>query len=375
MPEVEVRRPERQGDERVREQAQRLRPAEREHAAGGSARSARRAAERREVAEQDVLEHVEGEELARSPNACDRRDEREEHERDPGREERRRRQRGTGGRAAAQRPRPRAVGTARERRAARAGAGRAPSSSAATACRPQRSRSHQDLSSTPVQLFHYHLVTSKVREVEARYIGKLGFDLVARYGRIGEDHRRSRPASRGTSSTAGFKLRLTELERGARQRRRPARPVGAAARRPPRGRARRGRVRGRRSARARRSSCASRSTAAGGRSSRRAPATGSSCTRRASGSTSCSRRRSSFALGELQLLADDPEPKAAALGELLDLGTEDDTVRRSSAEHGRALRRAGGPQGRPRARTASCFPSAASSVQVESAASRRRLAP
>jgi hypothetical protein len=37
-----------------------------------------------------------------------------------------------------------------------------------------------------VQLFHYHLVTSKVREVEARYVGKLGFRLVARYGRVGE---------------------------------------------------------------------------------------------------------------------------------------------------------------------------------------------
>jgi hypothetical protein len=38
-----------------------------------------------------------------------------------------------------------------------------------------------------VHLFHYHLVTSRVREVEARYIGKLGFDLIARHGRIGED--------------------------------------------------------------------------------------------------------------------------------------------------------------------------------------------
>ena len=38
-----------------------------------------------------------------------------------------------------------------------------------------------------MQLFHYHLVTSRVREVEARYIGKLGFDLIARHGRIGED--------------------------------------------------------------------------------------------------------------------------------------------------------------------------------------------
>ncbi len=33
-----------------------------------------------------------------------------------------------------------------------------------------------------VHLFHYHLVTSKVRLVEARYVGKLGFELVARYG-------------------------------------------------------------------------------------------------------------------------------------------------------------------------------------------------
>ena len=38
-----------------------------------------------------------------------------------------------------------------------------------------------------VHLFHYHLVTSKVRQVEARYLGKLGFDLVARHGRIADD--------------------------------------------------------------------------------------------------------------------------------------------------------------------------------------------
>jgi len=67
-----------------------------------------------------------------------------------------------------------------------------------------------------VHLFHYHLVTSKVRQVEARYIGKLGFSLVARHGRIGEET---------TSFEAGygwdeldrveFKLRLSELERGA----------------------------------------------------------------------------------------------------------------------------------------------------------------
>jgi hypothetical protein len=67
-----------------------------------------------------------------------------------------------------------------------------------------------------VQLFHYHLVTSELRDVEARYLGKLGFDLVARYGRIGEEHVAIEP---GTSweklDREGFKLRLSELERGA----------------------------------------------------------------------------------------------------------------------------------------------------------------
>ena len=38
-----------------------------------------------------------------------------------------------------------------------------------------------------MHLFHYHLVTARVREVEARYLGKLAFELVARPGRIGED--------------------------------------------------------------------------------------------------------------------------------------------------------------------------------------------
>ena len=67
-----------------------------------------------------------------------------------------------------------------------------------------------------MQLFHYHLVTSKVREVEARYIGKLGFNLVARHGRIEEDTT-SFEAGTGWEELdrIGFKLRLTELERGA----------------------------------------------------------------------------------------------------------------------------------------------------------------
>lgn len=67
-----------------------------------------------------------------------------------------------------------------------------------------------------MHLFHYHLVTSKVREVEARYIGKLGFTLVARHGRIGEETT-SFESGYGWEDLdrMGFKLRLSELERGA----------------------------------------------------------------------------------------------------------------------------------------------------------------
>ena len=67
-----------------------------------------------------------------------------------------------------------------------------------------------------MQLFHYHLVTSKVREVEARYIGKLGFHLVARHGRVGEDLTSYEPGVSWTElDESGFKLRLSELEKGA----------------------------------------------------------------------------------------------------------------------------------------------------------------
>lgn len=67
-----------------------------------------------------------------------------------------------------------------------------------------------------MQLFHYHLVTSRVREVEARYVGKLAFDLVARHGRIGEDLTSFEPGvSWDELDAMAFKLRLTELERGA----------------------------------------------------------------------------------------------------------------------------------------------------------------
>jgi catechol 2,3-dioxygenase-like lactoylglutathione lyase family enzyme len=67
-----------------------------------------------------------------------------------------------------------------------------------------------------VQLFHYHLVTSQLRQVEARYVGKLGFRLVARHGRIG-DNQLSYEAGVPWEELdrLGFKLRLTELEHGA----------------------------------------------------------------------------------------------------------------------------------------------------------------
>ena len=44
-----------------------------------------------------------------------------------------------------------------------------------------------------MKLFHYHLVTARVREVEARYLGKLAFGLVARHGRIGEEYQSFEP--------------------------------------------------------------------------------------------------------------------------------------------------------------------------------------
>ena len=65
-------------------------------------------------------------------------------------------------------------------------------------------------------LFHYHLVTARVREVEARYVGKLGFDLVARHGRIGEELTSFEAGHAWQElDELGFKLRLSELERGA----------------------------------------------------------------------------------------------------------------------------------------------------------------
>jgi hypothetical protein len=67
-----------------------------------------------------------------------------------------------------------------------------------------------------LHLFHYHLVTSKVRLLEGRYLGKLGFELIGRYGWRGES---SQWFEAGTSweelDSMGFRLRLVELGRGA----------------------------------------------------------------------------------------------------------------------------------------------------------------
>lgn len=67
-----------------------------------------------------------------------------------------------------------------------------------------------------MRLFHYHLVTSEIRNLEARYVGKLGFHLLARYGRIGEDYVTVEPGTPWDElDDTGFKLRLSELQRGA----------------------------------------------------------------------------------------------------------------------------------------------------------------
>jgi hypothetical protein len=67
-----------------------------------------------------------------------------------------------------------------------------------------------------LHLFHYHLVTSKVRLVEARYLAKLGFDLIARYGWVGEGSHWFEPGKSWEELDAmGFRLRLVEVWRGA----------------------------------------------------------------------------------------------------------------------------------------------------------------
>ena len=67
-----------------------------------------------------------------------------------------------------------------------------------------------------MQLFHYHLVTSKVRLLEGRYLGKLGFELIGRYGWKGESSQWFEPGTPWEDLDAmGFRLRLVELGRGA----------------------------------------------------------------------------------------------------------------------------------------------------------------
>jgi len=59
-------------------------------------------------------------------------------------------------------------------------------------------------------------VTSNVRDVEARYLGRLGFGLIARYGRIGEDQVHFEAGvSWEELERKGFRHLLSELERGA----------------------------------------------------------------------------------------------------------------------------------------------------------------
>ena len=67
-----------------------------------------------------------------------------------------------------------------------------------------------------MHLFHYHLVTSNVREVEARYLARLGFRLIARYGRVGEEQvHYEAGVSWEELEQMGFRHRLSELERGS----------------------------------------------------------------------------------------------------------------------------------------------------------------
>jgi hypothetical protein len=66
-----------------------------------------------------------------------------------------------------------------------------------------------------MRLVHYHLVSSSVRALEARYLGKLGLRLVARYGRIGEERCAYEAGIPWEAlDRIGFKARETELEGG-----------------------------------------------------------------------------------------------------------------------------------------------------------------
>jgi hypothetical protein len=65
-----------------------------------------------------------------------------------------------------------------------------------------------------VQLFHYHLATSRVREHEERYVDQHGFRLVARYGALAGGAIVAGPEREWAElDQLGFRHRLTELER------------------------------------------------------------------------------------------------------------------------------------------------------------------
>ena len=81
MPEVEVGRPHRQRDERVREHTQALDELELQHRTQDRPRQPDHEAQRREVAQDDVLEHVHEEEMLLA-EVVDRRVEREDDEPD-----------------------------------------------------------------------------------------------------------------------------------------------------------------------------------------------------------------------------------------------------------------------------------------------------
>ncbi len=196
-----------------------------------------------------------------------------------------------------------------------------------------------------MQLFHYHLVTSMVRPVEARYVGKLGFDLVARHGRIGEDHQSfGAGVSWEELDGLGFKLRLSELERGAVNV--VVQPgqwdlprvdhLGLALDEDEF-----------EDVLARAMSQGLRVQAHGGRRTFVATNTGYRLEIHPPRDwlETLLQGWSEFAIGELQLLADEPAAKAEALALLLDLQVEDDSVVDVGATRVRFV--PGGPAGRP----------------------------
>ena len=113
VPEVQVRRPERQRDGGVREHPQPLDRPQREQRPQDRAGEPGEEAERREVADQDVLQHVEAEELLLADRR-DRRGEGEHEQRNPEREQQDPPER-QGRAAAPQRSRPHRIGHRRDR--------------------------------------------------------------------------------------------------------------------------------------------------------------------------------------------------------------------------------------------------------------------